>query len=267
MKHLTKIGYAAAICGLLLGSCRREQDQTPPVFTLQSVSPSAISDSICGQLADNVIPILSGQNLSFEFKLSDNEALGQYKIDIHDDFDCHGHDGERSPIPTIWTVQDVVNVSGTEQVISRTLQVPADVMAGNYHFQIKAIDAEGNENNQTPIYTLKIRNSSDTTEPGFLQLTAPPASIARGQTLTVSGTAIDNLPLENGRVELHYHSPSDEHQIAQTYTFPAGATIEENFSLPFVIPSTLATGLYEFEVKLYDNVGNVIDMDFEVQIQ
>ena len=226
MKHLTKIGYATAICGLLLSSCRREQDQTAPVFTLQNISPAAVSDSICGQLADNIIPILSGQELVFEFKLSDNEALGQYKIDIHDDFDCHGHEGERSPIPTIWVLQDVVDVSGTEQVISRTLQVPSDVMAGNYHFQIKAIDAAGNENNQTPIYTLKIRNSSDTTAPAFLQLTPPPASITRGQTLTVSGTAIDDLPLENGRAELHYHSPSDEHHTAQVYTFPAGSSIE-----------------------------------------
>ncbi len=267
MKHLKKISCFLAAGVLGLSSCEKEKDTTAPTFSIQSLSPATTTDIVCGEAASNVIPILSGQNLSFEFKLTDNEALGQYKIDIHDDFDCHGHEGERSPVPTVWSVQDVVNVSGTEQTISRSLQVPSDVMAGNYHFQIKVLDAEGNENTQTPIYTLKIRNSSDLVDPTFVQLDAVPTTINKGQTITISGIAGDNMDLENGKIELNYHDPSDEHHTAQTFTFPAGVGTEENFSLSFAIPSSFASGLYEFEIKLYDNVGNIIEQAFEVQIQ
>jgi Domain of unknown function (DUF4625)/Bacterial Ig-like domain len=251
----------------ILAACKKEKDQTAATFEFISISPNVGSDSICGELSDKVISILSGENLTFQFKIDDNKNLGQYKIDIHDDFDCHGHEGERSPIPTIWSVQDVVNTSGTTQTVSRTLQVPNDVMAGNYHFQIKIIDAEGNETQNTPIHTLKIRNSSDTLEPYFLQFTAPNNNITRGQTLVFSGTVIDNLSLENGRIELAYHNPNDEHNTAQTYVFPVGSTIEENFNFSFLIPNSFITGTYEFEVTLYDNVGNSITRKFEIIVQ
>ncbi len=267
MNNLLKVGFIIAASGIIFSQCKREEDKTVPVFEMQSLSPATVSDSICEEPADNVVPIMSGQNLVFQFKITDNEALGQYKIDIHDDFDCHGHEGERSPVPTIWSVQDVVNMSGKEQVVSRTLQVPADVMAGNYHFQLKAIDAEGNENRETPIYTLQIRNSSDTVEPNFSNLNTVATQISRGQTLTIAGTAADNLALENGKIELEYHNPSDIHATAQSYIFPTGAGVSASFSLSFQIPNDFATGMYEFELKLYDNVGNISEQHFEIQVQ
>ena len=65
----------------------------------------------------------------------DNEALSQYKVDIHNNFDCHGHARSTQD----WTVLEVLDIEGTEQRVSRSLSVPDDVTAGNYHFHVQVI--------------------------------------------------------------------------------------------------------------------------------
>jgi hypothetical protein len=253
---------------LLFSACQKDLDTTAPTFDIVSLTPNAGAGTVCGAAVTNAIPITGGNNLVINFRVSDNEALGQYKIDIHDDFDCHGHDGERTTPPNIWLVQDVVDIDGEAQTISRTLTVPANVRAGNYHFQIKVLDAEGNENNSTPIYTLQILNPNDTESPDLVVNTPATRDISlqRGDLLTVAGVATDNAALENGKLELIYETPTGDRVTAQTYTFSAADGNSKNFSLDFTIPNSFTAGEYHFELKLYDNVGNVEDFDFHVDV-
>lgn len=247
-------------------ACKKnESDTQAPALTVNQLTPAVGSDTICGALATNVIHVDGGSNLSITFAATDNVELGQYKIDIHDDFDCHGHDGERSPSPTVWTMQDIVNLTGTQQTITRDIAVPSDIYAGNYHFQVSLIDKAGNELQTNHIYTLKIRNMNDTIAPTLTY--AMPNSVNRGATLTVTGTASDNVALENGRVELVYHNQNEERVVAALYTFAAAAGTSTNFTLNYVVPTSLTTGTYEFEVLLYDAVGNLVDSDYSVAIQ
>jgi hypothetical protein len=259
----------AGVVGMfLLAGCTKDEDTTAPTFNIVSITPNVGTGTVCGEVATNVIAVTGGNNVVVNFTVGDNEALGQYKIDIHDDFDCHGHEGERTTPPNIWTVQDVVDITGKEQTISRTLAVPANVRAGNYHFQIKVLDEEGNENNNTPVYTLQILNPSDTQSPELV-VNSPATrdiTLQRGDILTVSGVATDNMALEGGKWELIYETPTGDRVTAQTYTFVAADGMSKAFSLDFTIPNSFTTGEYHFELKLYDNVGNVEDFDFHVDV-
>jgi uncharacterized protein YfaS (alpha-2-macroglobulin family) len=90
--------------------------------------------------------------------------------------------------------------------------------------------------------------------------------LQRGDLLTVAGVATDNAALENGKLELIYETPTGDRVTAQTYTFSAADGNSKNFSLDFTIPNSFTAGEYHFELKLYDNVGNVEDFDFHVDV-
>lgn len=260
----TRFGLWFLVAAMGAG-CGQDTDNTAPTVSLTSLTPAAITADVCGAPADNVVPITGGQSIEIAFAATDDEALGQYKIDIHDDFDCHGHEGERSALPAVFTLQDIVDISGTSQNVSRSIVIPADVRAGNYHFQVSLLDAAGNENATAILYTLQVRNPSDLESP-VVVVDAPSGdlTLSRGQTLTVSGTASDNLALNGGHLELVYHTPSGDRRTAQTYQFAAADGSAMNFNLEFVIPSDFVAGEYEFELLLVDAVGNTEDMDFKV---
>jgi hypothetical protein len=255
---------AAAFFGF---SCGDKADTTAPTFELTALTPAKTTAIVCGESADNVIPITGGQSLNFTFLATDDRALGQYKIDIHDDFDCHGHDGERTTLPNIWTLLDVVDFSGDRQTISRQLEVPADVRAGNYHFQISVLDAEGNENQNAAIYTLQILNPNDIVAPSLsFSSSVADMTLSRGSTLRLQGTAADNLALEGGQLVLSYESPSDDVVTAQTYQFGVADGSSYTFDLSFVLPNSFVTGEYHFVLRLLDAVGNTVEQEIHVTV-
>jgi hypothetical protein len=255
---------AAAFFGF---SCGDKADTTAPTFELTALTPAATTAMVCGASENNVIPITGGQTLDFTFLATDDRALGQYKIDIHDDFDCHGHEGERTTLPNIWTLLDIVDLSGDRQTISRQLEVPANVRAGNYHFQISVLDAEGNENQNSAIHTLKILNPNDLLAP-TLSFTSSVAdmTLARGATLRLQGTAADNLALEGGQLILRYKTPSQDVVTAQTYQFTAADGSSHNFDISFVLPTTFVVGEYHFIFEFLDAVGNAAEQEIHVTV-
>ncbi len=263
--------------GFLLAAatgCKKEQDTTAPTFEIVSLTPDATTALVCGASSDNVIPIIGGNPLAINFRLTDDTELGQYKIDIHDDFDCHGHEGERTTMPDIWELVDVVDISGTDESVSRALDVPAEVRAGDYHFQISVLDAAGNINTNTPIYTLRIQNPSDLVAP-TLTRTAPADndfSLSRGTTMQVAGSLGDNLSLDGATLELSYETPTGDVVLAYNRLFAAADFVgqptntEYNYAIDFVLPATLAAGEHHFTLILRDAVGNKAETDFHVEV-
>jgi hypothetical protein len=84
-----------------------------------------------------------GGTLNFSATFEDNEELSQYKLEIHENFDDHDH---RSITNTIdWEIDVVGDLSGKLQEVNRDFIIPANATPGWYHFEVKCIDAAGNE--------------------------------------------------------------------------------------------------------------------------
>lgn len=93
--------------------------------------------------------VLSGENLAIEIAFSDNVELASYKIEIHYSGDGHSHNRlntQNEDIP--WNYHSEGNLSGKNDIIYSTVQVPINAEHGMYHFGVYALDRAGNQNIQ-----------------------------------------------------------------------------------------------------------------------
>jgi hypothetical protein len=135
----TKI-YSIVICFLpiysfLFTSCD-EGDTTKPVIEL--IEPEEAAELRIG----------SENGIHFEMNLSDNEQLASYKVEIHNNFDNHGHETDfRSGSETVpFTFEKAWNVSGRNtHVHHHEINIPENATEGKYHLMVYCTDAAGNE--------------------------------------------------------------------------------------------------------------------------
>ncbi|MEL7341302.1 MAG: DUF4625 domain-containing protein [Bacteroidota bacterium] len=240
-------------------ACKREVDLEAPSMEILLFDPAPRSGIICGSEADEVFFLASGQPLEFEVIFRDNEALSQYKVDIHNNFDCHGHARTETED---WTVLEVKDISGTEQRIRESLTVPDDVTAGSYHFHVQVIDAAGNESPFANFYDVRVVNTIDTVAPQ-VTVSVPAQSqfdIARGEDLRFTGSVRDNYSLGeggNGGLVLTYEGVDNGNLFeAVRMEWPETQGDRADFDFTFEIPRTLPTGAYEFVLSAFDGVNN-----------
>jgi hypothetical protein len=251
--------FAFAILGSSCGN--KEVDDTAPQIAFTFFDPAPRPDSICGGFENVVFHVQSGGALEFEARITDDVALSQYKIDIHSNFDCHGHKADTED----WVVLEVGDISGQEHILRRTLQVPSYVTAGDYHFQIQALDKAGNDDPQAAVFAIKVRNHTDT-EPPILTLTDPdPAAgaltLRKGQDYTFIGTVSDDLSLwegGNGKLEFFYRSNASGNSFrwGSPLVFTAADGNYKAFSVTLRVPNTIIAGEYLISVWAYDGVNN-----------
>lgn len=127
-----------AICSVCLPACDNDEkgDVTKPVIDLIEPEEGA------------VLKIGNGKGVHFEMNLSDDVMLRSYKINIHNNFDHHGHDsraaGEKNTAFTFDKVYDVSGLKNTK-VHHRDIVIPADAAPGDYHLMVWCTDAAGNQ--------------------------------------------------------------------------------------------------------------------------
>ena len=251
--------FLLVLLSVVLHSCS-DPDTTSPLISVSNLTPSPTSGLVCGELENTVVFLESGDTLQLTFKLSDNEELSQYKIDIHSNFDCHGH-SNKTETTEDWYVILIEDVAGSEQTITRELPVPADVTTGLYHFSIQATDISGN-NSENSIYSLDVMNTTDGEAP-TLSVSSPSTSnlnIQKGDAINFIGNLTDNRPLGNGgngRLELRYWSTSNQ-TINDLYLDEIDVNIQETYDFDFnaVVPITTVSGTYIFELRAFDGVNN-----------
>jgi hypothetical protein len=258
-------------------------DITPPNMQILSLVPNPAAGEICGTMEDTVFSIRGGETLLAELAFSDNDALSQYKVDIHNNFDCHGHGGTAAPgvpVPSVgsvtedWTVLTLEDLSGTSESITLSIKAPDNVTAGSYHFQIQVLDESGNDNPLANFYSIRAYHPADeeapvlsVQEPAENELTA-----AKGSTLTFSGQVTDNYSLSDGGNGLVFLSYTD---LSSGNTFSTDAFIsfddsvgtDYDFELNFVVPQTIQAGDYRVRIDAHDGVRNVAEpVFFELQV-
>lgn len=278
------LGAGIILGSLLIVGCGSDEiDVTPPSMVVNRYQPEPGEDAICGAQEPVVFSLTGGDDLVFDVVFTDNDALSQYKIDIHNNFDCHGHGQGSAPnittpnvdnLTTDWAVLDVQDIVGTSSPVVRTLNVPDNVTAGNYHFQIQVIDESGNDNPLANYFSLKIKNPLDDIapeifidEPGDNML-----SIAKGEVINFKGRVTDDRSLSdggNGVVFLSYTDLSSGNTFAtdKLTVFDQSVDTEYIFDFKYTVPETLVSGQYRFSIGANDGVRNVAEFKtFDVEI-
>lgn len=252
-----------------LASCGKE-DTSAPEWNFNSFTPMPMQGNICGQPEPEVFYVMGGDTLEFVATFTDNEALSQYKIDIHENFDCHGH-GKTSD----WNVLEVINLTGTTQQITKRIPVPENITAGTYHFSIQLLDAAGNQAENTFLRDVVVENPTDNVAP-IVTVTQPMSAqgntAARGGTINFQGEVNDNLPLGlggNGKLIIDYVNQTNLNKfIAKEIEFAESQGDNFTFNETITIPNSIPTGNYKFRVYAYDGVNNLSDVvEFAFQIQ
>ncbi len=255
-----------------------DTDLVPPTFDVLSYLPEPIKDDICGTEEPVVFVLSGGDVLGFDAVFNDDEGLSQYKIDIHNNFDCHGHGGGSAPAisapnvenqTTDWSVLEINNISGVSAPIMRTLNVPENVTAGNYHYHIQVIDESGNDSPFTNFHSLKIKNPLDDTPPQISveQPANSDISVQKGDLIRFSGQVIDNRSLSdggNGVLYLAYTDLSSGNTFTTNEIFPFNEDVNTSFDFDFeyMVPQTLVAGSYRFSLGANDGVRNVAPFVF-----
>lgn len=281
MERLIKMSFLFAMAAVVISisSCGNDDvDVTPPTIDDLVSSPAPQEAEICGGVEPVVFLLTGGDDLSFDVVFNDNDALAQYKIDIHNNFDCHGHGGGVAPkvvVPSIdnqttdWTVLDIHNLSGKSAMVSETLKVPENVTAGNYHYHIQVIDEAGNDSPFSNFYALKIKNPLDDIVPQIAVELPNVTSFSRkkGEVIQFKGQVSDNRSLSdggNGVLYLAYTDLSTGNTFSTGESFVFDETIGTTFDFDFeyTVPQTLVAGDYRFSLGANDGVRNVAPFIF-----
>ncbi len=281
-KYVSALFLTGALA--LLGSCDSSTvDVTPPQVRLLDHKPASVPAIICGQQEDTVFQLMGGDTLYFNIEFEDDVALSEYKVDIHHNFDCHGHGGGAAPgfspptqegLTEDWSVLETTPLQGATEQVERWLVVPESVTSGNYHYHIQVLDEAGNDSPFTTFYSLKLQNPTDTLAP-VLSVTTPVSSsfsASKGEIIRFSGQVSDNYPLSqggNGLLFVTYTDFSSGNTFTSSVVEPFVADVEREylFDTELKIPSTLVSGNYLFTVRAHDGVRNVAEpVDFQIKI-
>lgn len=283
IEKLLLISILAGTLTLLWSCDPAVVDVTPPSVRLLEHQPASASAMICGQQEDTVFQLKGGDTLYFRIEFDDDVALSEYKVDIHHNFDCHGHGGGAAPgfspptqegLTQDWSVLETYPLQGSKDQVERWLVVPESVTAGNYHYHIQVLDEAGNDSPFTTFYSLQLQNPADTQAPSIRVDTPASSSFSasKGETIRFSGQVSDDLPLSqggNGLLFVTYTDLRSGNTFTTSVVEPFTADMDKDyfFDAALNIPSTLVAGDFLFTVRAHDGVRNVAKpVEFQVKV-
>lgn len=212
-------------------------DTTPPTIELISPEQDATFEA--------------GGQINFEAIFRDNVALSEYEIDIHDNFDGHGH-GKIEAEGWVW--KESFEISGTKAEESMTIDIPEDAYPGDYHFIVYCLDAAGN---QAEFVEVDIEITSDATPPTLsvtgLKLKSDGRHYHSGEPIVFDIESAD----EQGIEEIEIHLKADD-----------GRYLYDNHIRGFFRDNDYPTSdRREYRIEA-DDAGNVIpEGDYELEVE
>lgn len=254
MKSKLILSFLAVVT--LVGCKKEDVDTTVPSVDLFTIN---------GAMEE--VTVSAGVAFQVAVEVSDNEALGQFKLDIHDDFDGHTHGKNWAP----WDTLIIGNISGTNQQINLGIPVPSWAAAGAYHATLRLIDARGNEAPYQTM-TLYITNGSEPT----INLTSPnfssPVTFERGMSYALQGAISDDTGLDEIIIYLeegHAHKTAEEPIFE--FDVDLGGSIatwdfETDGNIVINIPQAAEIGDYILHIIAKDVDGNYGIFEGEIEI-
>ncbi len=130
---------------LVLSSCEESTDK-------DEVKP-AIELSFSGAFPQICDTVFLGDKFNLKVKLTDNNELGSFSVDIHHNFDHHGHSTEIEECD-LWQKKDAVDPVSylknytipdgeTEYMTDYEIEIPAGKDEGDYHLSMALVDKAG----------------------------------------------------------------------------------------------------------------------------
>ncbi len=181
-KHIGLIAIAFTI-GLFFPSCENEDEVTKPEIDLLELG------------IENGRVAYIGADLHIEAEIVAEGLIHEVEVEIHAE-EGSGHE-----------VEEVFDYS--DQTLKNTLfhqhvDIPDEFSAGSYHFHLTVTDKEGNST--TVEEDITIEELADNEVPVITISSAPTSGQAfgNGETISVSGTIMDNMALEGLLVALVY---------------------------------------------------------------
>ncbi len=237
---MLKQGYTRLFSALLLisvASCSDGFDLERPVTEI--LSP------VNGQ----TVSTESGVPLSVRF--TDNGNLLQYKIRIEgiDSLNDIARD-------TVLRLVVIDGISGSEQLLNRSVALPANTFNGYYRIILSSIDDDGNES-YPDTASVRIVNSLDSVAPIIDVGGFPLDTLRTGQGFTLAGSVTDETSLNYVTLRIGNVTGSF---TKINFQFPniIDNTVDLNgFGGYLMVDSTWTDGTYSIEVNAWDNFSGV----------
>lgn len=252
MKQCTLLLFMVLVCF----SCKDKKKEDiskseKPVITIISQSSPTVSEYLCDALFDNILKVATGDTLQFTFYFQATNQLSQYKIDAHNNFDCHVHGKSVN-----WSVLKITDLTGTEATIEEGLIIPENASVGNYHLMIRLLDIYGYEA-EVKEFNVIIYNPEDEEGPQ-ISTTAPVESsvFQHWDSVHFQGLITDNLSLEDSRFELKFTDSNDQTYNLYEIFYSQGTTTSYTIDTSYVIGPFIAPGEGYFTIKAYDKANN-----------
>lgn len=240
-----------ALVTIFFAGCKEEDLEKPTI------------DSVTINGADHEIEVDAGNAFTFDAQFSDNVGLKEYKIDIHNAFDGHGHNKTLANTP--WAFINIFSISGETISVSESIDVPTGIAGGPYHCVVNVLDDVGNEGDflEVPI----IINVADQ---AAINVTSPDLSventIVAGDTVWLSGTVTDDVDIEDIIIRFevggHSHKTGGTSFYEETFELTGTSDVSWDFSEManqgkwIIVPSTAEAGDYTLEIVVVDSDGN-----------
>ena len=149
--YILYLFFAAATVGvsISLTACSSDDD-----------APTPVNDQEKPKIVDGELPnpidcqnYKRGETIAFRYTFTDNVELGNFNIEIHNNFDHHTHstsagdcplDDKKSPVKPWVYNQDHAIPSGLKSYGAKVdIAIPKDIDTGDYHFMIRVTDKAG----------------------------------------------------------------------------------------------------------------------------
>jgi len=129
---------------LAMAACdNSDRDMTPPVISEDGVVAQPVE---CDSY-------MRGDTIHFCYRLTDNDELGRFNLEVHSNHDHHTHstssvDCELDPVrqavnPWVYNQDFDIPAGSSDFVAEADIPVPADVDTGDYHFMVRVTDRSG----------------------------------------------------------------------------------------------------------------------------
>lgn len=246
------------VLSLAFQSCGpNDKDIVAPTIRLLPETSAFGAKEVCGNTQPSVFTLSSGDTLHLQIGVEDDWGNAEAKIDIHQNFDCHGHSFKTED----WAELDVIPLNSSRDTIDKYYVIPPQVTAGTYHLGIYAVDNSGNE--ADPLFMdIVVQNQRDTVTPD-LEVTAPSANtlaVSKGQVIQMQGNVRDNRALSeggNGKLQIGYiDRQSGNYFLVLEKLFENGEGEQVSFNESFTVPNTWVKGTYDLQIQAFDGVRN-----------
>lgn len=259
---MKKIILLPLLISLISISCDKDDDNDEKAPTISNATINGLTEEII---------VNTGGDLKFEALLSDDQELGEFKIDIHDIFDGHSH-GKKASTP--WVYTQTYSLDGVSKNFESTITVAQNIAAGPYHSIMRLLDESGNESEFKEI-DFMILNGSE----AQIAISSPDFSsevhVDKGDSLNIFGQISDDIDIEEIIIALeeteHGHGKKQEDALFEAdFDLTGTADVLWDFqadgSINIKIPTTAESGDYVFEVIVKDSDGNLNIFEGHVHI-